>query len=646
MKKLFFTLALATCSLLASAQVVIPVQTGKGLVRKSNEKIVLNASSSAAPKKAASLDDTILWGYYLGGIDELDAVGIGAAATYYAGYFVPGDALLQGASINGVNLPVYTTANMTNVSIWISEDLETNVVEQSVKSETLQPLSYNAIALDEPYAIPEGGAFVGVKFTITRYASDGDGYPILCGGDAYTNSLILKFSNASGTQDWGDYSSQFGSFGMQLFCSDVTLSDRSAYFSTIDAPTSLPNATVTTPAVIVSDGSEPVQSIDYSVDINGTKTTNHIDLTTAIPAGFGQQGMVKITFTAPAEYGAYTANVTIDKVNGEDNGASKVTPVTGKVLSKIVPRYTVVEEFTGTGCGWCPRGWLGMEQLKETRENFIGIAFHKFNSSDPMYVANYYPTGSLGIEGAPGCAMDRKLRGIDPYYGSDESIFDDFDQLNALAPEVAVNVNALYNDNCTAVDVTADVEYLTNGGKYTVAFVLTADDLSGETTAWRQSNYYASYAKTGDPLIDQFCRGGIYGSTYVYLTFNDVMIGSSYSTNGANLTPALSTNEAAVGTIATTSYTVQMPTKATLKEAIDLEKVYAVALVIAPDGTIANAARVKVSGEASAIHHATTDADHTEVARYNAAGQRISTPQQGVNIILHRDGTTSKVLVK
>lgn len=642
MKKFFISIALAAFSVFANAQVIIPVDKGEGLVRKSNEKIVIN--NTANSNRATSLDDAILWGYYLGGFNDLTGVGVGAATTYWAGYFVPGDGVLKGASINGVNLPIWTTGNMSNVSVWISEDLNTNVVSQNVDKATLAQNSYNAVALDEPFAIPETGVYVGVKFTITRANTNGDAYPILCGAGGDPNSLIMKYGNTT----WADYSNQFGSYAMQLFCSDVSLPERNAYFKSSKEAYVLPSGEASLPVVIASDATVPVTSIDYVVEINGNKTSKHLDLTTPIESGIGKTVNETISFTIPeTEFGTYTANISIEKVNGEANDASeKVLTATYRVVPKIVNRKTVVEEFTGTGCGYCPRGWLGMELMKETKENFIGIAFHQYNNSDPMYVANYYPISRLGINGAPGCAMDRKLLGIDPYYGSGNSIIDDFDNCSSIYPDVDVTVSGKFNDDFTAVDITADIEYLTNGGEYTVAFVLTADDLSGTTTAWRQSNYYASNSPSGDPLMDQFCKGGIYGTSYVYLTFNDVMIGSSYNNSGANLAPAL-TEEAKVGVTETTSYTVSMPTKTTLKEAIDNNKVYAVVLVIAKDGTIANAGKAKVTGEGldTGIKNSVVT-NQQEVTRFNVAGQQLSAPQKGLNIIKHADGKTSKVIVK
>ena len=648
MKKFFVSIALAAFCAFVNAQVVIPVHKGEGLLRKSNEKIVINNASKVAPKKAASLDGTTKWGYFLGSIDDTAGIGVGSPATFYAGYFVPGDGILKGSSINGVNFPVYSPTNMTNVSVWISEDLETNIVSQKVDAKSLTPNSFNAIVLDEPFAIPESGVFVGMKFTITQIADqEADGFPVAC-ADVYGDlSLILKFSSANGSEDWADYSSDFGAYAMQLFCSDLTLSERHAYFSSASPAITLPGEKASLPVIISSDGTEEVRSIDYVVDINGNKTSQHLDLAAPIAGGFGQMGSVILNFTAPEACGTYTAKISIEKINGDTNDASEnVLSVTNKVVSRAAVRKTVVEEFTGTGCGWCPRGWAGMELMKETKENFIGIAFHQYNGSDPMYVANYYNPYFLGINGAPGCAMDRKLLGIDPYYGTSESIIDDFDYCNAMLPDVDVTVSGTFNDDYTAVDITANVEYLTDGDSYTVAYVLTADGLSGTTTLWKQTNYYAQYSAIGDPLIDPFCDGGEYGTSSVTLTYNDVMIGSSYNEFGTeNLAPAL-TGEVKAGVMATGTYTVNMPTKAMLKNAINNNEVYAVALVIASDGTIANAAKAKVTTSNGNTSIESSVANAKEIARYNVAGQMIPSPQKGLNIIRLSDGKTLKVIVK
>ena len=150
MKKFFVSAFMALSCVFASAQVIIPVQKGENLLQKSSEKIVVNnkKANSLSPRKLASLENTEKWGYYLGDLSdgELYIGGAGDAATYYVGYFVPGDGILKGSSINGINVPLLPTGNMANVSVWISEDLETNLVTKSVSDASLVE-GFNTVAV-------------------------------------------------------------------------------------------------------------------------------------------------------------------------------------------------------------------------------------------------------------------------------------------------------------------------------------------------------------------------------------------------------------------------------------------------------------------------------------------------------------------
>lgn len=639
MKKLFIFLAASILTMMtAAAQSTVfracPLPAGK----------------ANAPRKAASLDGALLWGYNIVDKSKLNGVGLEALCTYEVAYFVSGSGVLRGASISGVNVPIWSAANLADVKVWVSETLNSAkaVVTKPVDTADLQASEYNAIAFDEPYAIPEKGVWVGLTLTVTKLETSGDNFPILCGGDDVPNGLWLNYTGGS----WREYTDQgFGSYAMQLFITGIEQPDY--YASFIVAPKTVmaqAGDDVAVPVTICSDGTKPVNTIDYTVEVNGTKTQKRMLLRKTLPAGMSQHCSDYVKFTAPHEVGTFTTKIYIDKVNDEVNpGRSQALTFEMRLTSRMAKRKSVVEEFTGTGCGYCPRGWVGMEALKANRENFIGIAVHQYNKSDPMYCANYYPLANLGITGAPACCIDRKSGKIDPYVGSAGSIFTDFDKYSEMMPDVAVDVEGAFTSDLTAVDATASVEYLAGGGSYTVAFVLTADDLQDAT--WVQSNYTASSSAertvAADPLLAgmaEFCAGGIYGQSAVRgLTFNDVLIGSSYR-GGSNMAPALKGSTTA-GSIATTSYTVEMPTSAELVKAIKTDKVYIVALVIDKDGTIANAARTQVSGGTTAIS-AARGINATVTERYTASGQKVTAPARGVNIVRMSDGSVRKVVVK
>lgn len=666
LKRLLFCVALIAGCISVNAQNLSVAKDGGPWMRCDRpfgSPAVVNGMAKA-PQKAASLEGTSLWGYYMGGIDGLGGLGVSQAATYWIAYFVEGNGALKGSSINGVNVPLFSTTNMKDFSVWISKDLNTNEVSKDVPMTDLASVSYNSIALDEPYAIPAEGVYVGVKFTISKVATEGDSYPVLLNDDGMFDKSLFMKTSVQGTTTWANYSSAYGAFGMQLFVSGVEQPAVSAFPVQVIDVTSLPGGKATTQALIQSDGTEDISSLDYVIEINGEKTSYHKELAAPISGGYNKQFVVELTYTAPVECVGYKAAMSIEKINGKQNPyGEQAVAFGGKVVSRMAERKTVVEEFTGTGCPWCPRGWVGMEMLKETQPNFIGIALHLYNSTDPMYVADYFRYDKIGLSGAPSCSVDRRILGVDPYYGSGNSITEDFAYCNSVLPEVSVDVTGGFNEDSTKVNVKSDIEYLMDGGKYSVAYVLVADSLKGETTAWRQANNYASATAAqvdNDPMLTPFCRGGEYGSSYVYLTFNDVMVGSSYSTitanrftgalsGGENQADALTGGEKA-GDKESNSYVLTMPTKSTLKSAVRSDELYVVALVIADNGTIANAARSKVMSYddyngtgISAVKDGASSA--VEVARYTLNGTRITAPQKGINVVKMSNGEVRKVVV-
>ena len=295
--------------------------------------------------------------------------------------------------------------------------------------------------------------------------------------------------------------------------------------------------------------------------------------------------------TAPQRSGALPVIFSVDKINGTELAEPVVTTFTQDVVTKIVPRYHIVEEFTGTGCGFCPLGWAGMEYTKEHYSDKAGvIAIHQYNNTDPMYVTNYH---TPDYQGAPSCRIDRFPEELNPYA---ENMGQYFQVLDQLIPEVDVTVEATWSDETmTKIDASAVTEFLTDLEGSELVFVLTADGLTGTTSAWKQANYLYQYSASQYPAsAKDFCKGGKYAQSSVTLVFNDVMIGSSWpSANGANKVEPFATT--AAGEKASSTYTLTLPTKTALKNALQKDKIFVTAMVIKADGMIANAARCLVA---------------------------------------------------
>ena len=179
--------------------------------------------------------------------------------------------------------------------------------------------------------------------------------------------------------------------------------------------------------------------------------------------------------------------------------------------------------------------------------------------------------------------------------------------------------------------------------------MLTADNLSGTTDAWKQSNYYYQYTATqiGDEQLAIFGKDGEKGQQKVSLVFNDVMIGSSYDNNGKNLAEVIEgADNAELEKEYQGSYSVNMPTADVLKNAITEDLVFANVLVVSNTGEILNAIRVKVDKGTNGINELNCDDVNAEVARYSLDGRRLNTPQKGVNIVKFSNGKTQKMVVR
>ena len=632
MKRLFSAIVALTFVTALSAQMI-----QKNPAEKFGQQSVESAQKTPM---LAGEDNIVYWSYFNGSASSWNSIGIGQAATLSVAVKLPD--VLAGGTLKSINIPI-KSSSMTEVTAWVRTNLDgENLVLVNVPSNSFVPGSYVKAPLTEDFTIPATDVYVGYTFTSTAQ------FPVAVGAGSQPNSLFLKIND----DGWGDYSNQgFGISPLQLSIANLNLSEYNVKFRDLESLILSPNKPFKARLTVESNGKNAIKTIDYTIEIDGKKEQKQFTFKTPIPAGLNQSEIAEVEGTSPSDHKYYAVKVTLDKVNGQNY--DKTASVSAEFINILrnAPRRTVVEEYTGTGCGWCTRGWVGMEFMKEHyQDQFVGIAFHQYNNNDPMYVANYYPYASLGIKGAPSCNMNRKMV-MDPFEGNGTGIWYDLQLMNAVPPLVDVSATGVWNDTKTAVDVTANIEPLTDGLGFTVAYVLTADQLSGTTAEWRQSNYYYQYSSSSlptNPDLAQFGSGGKNGQSSVYLTFNDVMIGSSYNSMGRNLAPVIdgSTN-AVAGTVYEGKYSVKMPTKTVLKNAIKIDQVFANVLIISnKTGEILNAVRVKVGEDTNAIDVANVADDVHEVACYSLDGRRLDAPQKGVNIVKFSNGKTMKKVKK
>lgn len=573
------------------------------------------------------IEGTVKWGYIS---DDDEMIPYGkldmTEGRYDVAMFVPGNSALNGAKLCGVYVPCIRTC-MGNMTVWASKELGGERIAESKYTGT-EHRGYLTVPFDKEIQIPATGLYVGYSFDLSV--------------DEIENQICLatcvgKIVNPNGLF-WGKDNS-FNNKGslmvsaMQLFVKDVKQLDNAASIQSVVPVANEKGKKTSLTANIVSDG-QGINALGYTLTIDGKATQGEYIFDMPVESGLNKSATFALDFELPNQVGTFDASLAINTVNGQPNEAC-TTPYLFNVSSvtRVVPRMTVLEEFTGTGCANCPRGFVALDNIKKQYADKVAIvSWHNYDLNDPMYVAEYAP---LGLLMAPDCTFDRK-EWVDPYMGDHEKLqgpLGILNETNAMLPTVAVDVKGAFaDDSHKQIRVSANTELLVDAKDYTIAFAITADGLTGTTGGWLQKNEYCQMTAEEAPIqfhpwvadlpgLEKFCKGNEWGKEYVELVYDDVLIASSYDKSGNTLIPAFTKTKASEKEVS--EYTINMPTNEALTAALDYSKIYVVAIVIDGNGKVANAARTRVLGaDESAV---SAPAASTAAGRiYNVAGQQVS----------------------
>ena len=576
-------------------------------------------------------------------------MGVQNAETYdLAIQITPDNPVVVGKKIHAVRFYLRDKSGLKDVKVWLSKTLPANVSKAEVVKD-LNTADLNAgdegqkklgkvndIKLDAPYEVTSAGVYVGVSFTVTSTKSDGLNFPIVTGdGKGIKGSIFLRTSKS--VKDWGDFKDdKFGLLAMQVLV-EGEFTQNAVQPMDFGMLTTLLGKAKEFELSMVNAGSAGITDFDYTVTTDGTVgAEKHVTLAQPYKV-YGGTTKVAVTLDPDATLGTKEKVITITKINGVANEAA-VKTAKGQlvVLSKELPRAVLVEEFTGTGCPWCPRGMAGMAKMAKTfGEKFAGVALHNFNQSDPMSISY---DRNVGLEGAPSCRLNRG-QVMDPYYGTGEDIADDFRKELTVLPFVGITLTGVYDKATEKVTAEATIEPLVSGN-FKLAYVLTADGLTGDENAWKQANNYAQFDQNRLPDdMKPYGKGGEFGQKMFKGVFDDVAIASSFSGAAVDL-PALTENN-----VVKNSYTLALPTKQPLRKAINVEKMHVIAFLLDAQGKVVNAVKAPVK-DVLGVNGVIASENIKEVARYTIDGRRINEPQAGINIVKMSDGTTVKVLVK
>lgn len=487
------------------------------------------------------------------------------------------------------------------------------------------------VAFVEPYTITDEGIYVGYTFQ-----SDNT-YPLpYCEPTNIPNSLFASYSGLA----FEDYS-ETGCLPMTVYLMGELGENSLALQPYTGSELGVKGQIYELTFDVSNGGTNAIKNVGYTYTLNGQTIEGSADVD--IEAALGAGGKFSLEVAPIAEPGEYPMELTLNTVNGKINAnPAKSAKLTLRNMHFKPTHRPLMEEGTGTWCQWCPGGWKAMELMNEKYPEFVGVAWH---NKDPMAITTDYPVPYTAF---PQAFIDRASKSMDPFTGeagTDFGIYDTYASYAAKLTVADMNLTSAWNADSTALSVSATAYFATPCKGYKIGYILGENGYyHPDEKPWFQANAYSGASgytgyleeltKLPNPIED--------------ITFNDVVISAAAARGLAQSLPAEAEALKEYSfpyTFATESIKGIYPAGDEYELIENRDKMFVVALIIAPDGTIANSCKVKagenfngVVSVGSLSEDATSDA-----AYYDLMGRRVLNPGTGMYIRV-QNGQATKVI--
>lgn len=501
----------------------------------------------------------------------------------------------------------------------------------------------NNIVVDDPYTITgeEKSLFIGYSFIVPKIdnmfyvvTDDVANDPTTCiCGLSDTDAMPESFSNTGGS--------------MGALCMSITLAGENlpkyVSFASFPGTICLPIGKASSiPVTLQATSGSPIESVELVYTLGGKVNEYTFEFNPPLNSGVARYLDTNLEFPVQSERLNEEVEFKLTKINGVDNvteGSVANASIAFVDESEVPVRQTLVEEFTGTWCGWCTRGFAALEYLRANYPDFIVAAYH---NDDPMEVTKSYPAD---ISGLPSASLNRGVV-CDPYDGTYEyqlpvPIVGNILAANAVPTAWKVEVTHEWESGDVLVAKSKVVNMAGfKNQDYKVAYILVADGLLGKGSEWFQTNYY--YNKQPDYVdeLNAFCMNGVYGkSKVVGLEFNDVVI-SADGIHGV---------EGSIPTSVEAEQELDHSMRFDLSKIssglnVDKNSLRVIAAVVDKNGDVLNCAKNEVNDYVVDAVEGVID-ENLPVEYFNLNGMKVANPTEG--IFIRRQGAKSdKVIIR
>lgn len=488
-------------------------------------------------------------------------------------------------------------------------------------------VGWNEVKFDEPYTIQAGEVlYAGYSYTQLSNKKDYKSFPFSAVEEGLENQSLWVYCKIGNNAGWNE----FGMGGANMSIQVLVEGDFAEYavlpedFGTLKG---VKNKDLAVAVKFMNNSKEAVSSLGYVVSVDGVAGSEQsVDVSPAV--GVGAYGTFKASVPCGNTEGLKVVKIEVTKVNGHKNGASS-TVANGKIsiADKMYERNVCIEEFTTEKCGNCPRvaGFLHtyLEEADPTR--VFAVCHHAGYYTDWLTKACdnklLYLFNDNGGSFAPAMMFNREPAFNSQYAAGQKD--------NVTIPSSAAEIKTITNYYLdeTMADAKLDMTLTYDEGESKVIIVVTGESNKGYDTEnalltvyLTEDNVKAKNQAGASKFYHQHVIRDYNSNWGDALTWNDNKFSATYE---FDVDEAWKKDDLKV---------VAFLNKHNTKNRLD--------------NRIENVTGKDLIEKPTAIESVGSADNAVEVARYNAAGQRINGKQKGLNIVKLSNGTTLKVVVK
>lgn len=560
------------------------------------------------------------------------------------------DPALTGKKITGIKAYLNIVEGADSSALWMTKELKLDgkantpdIMSRPVEIAGGQYVNYScgvlSCELSEPYELTGEPVYIGYSVTVSEVKTPEQKNPILISPVINQEGFFIHATKS--VLQWQNNVDKAGGVAVIFVELEGDYPEAALGIREIKDSKAEKDKPFSVPLIVSNLGTSEAKNVDYTYTVNGISRSAFCELEYPVMSSLTGEFTINLPCEGVDQVGNFDLTITIDKVNGIEN-TSEIPTATGKVqvyayFPKNIP---LVEEYTGTWCGWCPRGFVAMELVGEIYgDDAVVICYH---NGDPMTVTDIYP---MDVQGFPKGSVNR-IELIDPYYGTSDEEFGisgDIDSVINSVTEGSIEIlSAGLDDNLIHVTSKALFTIGMDEADYQIGYVLVANALTGEGAKWAQQNLYSTYAGQLD---------GTYLEEITYwpdivpgLIYNDVAVDVKAMNGIKGSVPSQIACEEDIFN----EYTFDISENTVIQNKENL--VVTAYIINKKTGRIVNSHKLKVGEYNNVDSLDYSDSLVTSVEFYDLNGRLISNPEKGIYVKCERMNNgkfrTSKVLIK